>query len=170
MATSNKKLIIITIVFSILLLAGAVIFLNSSGSSKAKLEKVLGAKFETEHYSYDLQTIPYSGGSITHSYTIKNSGSAPLKLANMATSCMCTQTYFKKGEIESPRFGMKGMSRQSNWSGELAPGERAEVVAVFDPAFHGPTGVGKMERVVSFETNDPDKPYIELEFKGEVIK
>ena len=51
-----------------------------------------------------------------------------------------------------------------------SPGETAEIIADFDPAYHGPQGTGPVTRIVSFETNDPDHPYVELGFKGTVVK
>jgi len=83
---------------------------------------------------------------------------------------MCTKAYLEKGNEKSAEFGMKGMSAPSDWKGTLKPGESAYVVAVFDPAFHCPSGVGIISRNISFETNDPDNPYLELSFEGTVVK
>ena len=52
----------------------------------------------------------------------------------------------------------------------LKPKEGAEVVTVFDPAAHGPQGIGPISRLVSFETNDPQNPYIEFSFSAVVVK
>ena len=125
---------------------------------------------EITEEKFDWGEIDYGGGLTIHSFKIKNSGEKDLEIANLATSCMCTQVYFKGPTGTSSKMGMKGMSRPSSYKGILKPGETGEIVAEFDPAYHGPTGVGKMERVVSFETNDPDKPYVELLLYGNVVK
>jgi len=93
-----------------------------------------------------------------------------LEIANIATSCMCTKAYLKQGDNKSEGFGMKGMSASSSWKGIIKPGQTAEIIADFDPTYHGPQGIGSVTRMVSFETNDPDNPYVEVSFEGEVVK
>lgn len=173
----NTKALIGIIVATVVILVGAVVLLgqSSSGSStgssgKAVLGKTSGAKVESLETSFDFKDIPYSGGNAVHEFKIKNSGDKDLSVANMATSCMCTKVYFQKGSEKSPEFGMKGHSASSDWKGSLAPGEEGSVVAVFDPTAHGPQGVGPISRLVSLETNDPDRPYLEFSFNGTVVK
>lgn len=164
------KKIIIGIILSTLLLLGGAVWLLGNSSSKAVVTKTLGGKIETQEVNFDFKDIPYSGGNATHSFKIKNGGDKDLQIANMASSCMCTTVSLKTLGGVSPKFGMKGHSPASSWTGKLAPGEEAEVVAEFDPTAHGPSGVGPMERMVSFETSDPSKPYVEFSFKGVVVK
>lgn len=168
---AQVKVLIAIIIFSILLVVGAVVLLSGSQSGgKAQIEKVAGAKMEMTENTFDWGEIDYGGGLIIHSFKIKNSGEKDLEIGNVATSCMCTEAYFKGPAGISPKFGMKGMSRPSSYKVVLKPGEEGELVVEFDPAYHGPTGVGKMERLVSFETNDPQKPYMEVLLYGNVIK
>ncbi|MBI4036330.1 DUF1573 domain-containing protein [Candidatus Daviesbacteria bacterium] len=167
---TTTKIVIAIVIFSAVLVGGAAYFLAGSSSSKPVLEKTTGAKLETPELSFDFKDIAFGGGIVTHAFPIKNLGDKDLQIANMATSCMCTKVFLKTQSSEGPRAGMKGMSKQNSWTGTLKPGEVGEIVAEFDPAFHGPSGVGPVDRVVSFETNDPDKPYIELSFKGIVKK
>lgn len=165
----NTKIVIGTVLISILLLIGAV-FLLSSSPSKPKLEKNNGSKIQVLEKSFDFKEISYSGGVASHSYVIKNIGDSVLQVANLATSCMCTKSYVQTPSAVSPKASMKGMSKSSSWVGVLKPGESGEIVAEFDPAFHGPQGVGPISRNISFETNDPDNPYVELSFSGVVKK
>ncbi len=167
---NEKKIIIGVILASVVILVGAIFLLGGSSSGKANLEKTVGAKLETPETNFDFKDISYSGGVVTHAYKVKNTGDKDLKIANMATSCMCTQVYLKQGQTEGFKFGMKGMSPASDWTGIIKPGEEGEIVAAFDPAYHGPQGVGPIQRLVSFETNDPDHPYVELNFSGNVVK
>ncbi|MBI4037038.1 DUF1573 domain-containing protein [Candidatus Daviesbacteria bacterium] len=168
----DKKIIIAAVVITLLVLGGAVVLLgkSSSTSTKASLEKIAGAKVEAKETSFDFKDVPYSGGNVEHAFPIKNSGDKDLKIANLVTSCMCTKVYMKTSKEKSPEFGMKGHEAASNWTGTLTPGEEGQVVAVFDPTAHGPQGVGPISRLVSFETNDPDHPYMEFGFSGTVIK
>ena len=166
---SDKKIIIAVILFTVAILAGAIFFLGKS-SSKASLEKTAGAKIETTETSFDFKDIPYSGGDAIHEFKVKNIGDKPLQIANMVSSCACSKVFLKTPKGEGPKFGMKGMSPPSDWTGTLNPGEEGQVVSSFDPTYHGPQGVGPISRSVSFETNDPDKPYVEFSFSGNVIK
>lgn len=167
----DKKFLILiaAMIFGII---GIAILVSSSSTSqtKATISKTDGAKISIDHNSKIVGDIGYSKGILYHSFPIKNSGAKDLEIANMFSSCMCTKTYLKIEEKEGPKFGMKGMSPSSSWKGILKPGEKAEIIAAFDPAYHGPQGVGQVSRIVSFETNDPDHPYVELSFEGIVTK
>lgn len=167
---TDKKILISIAIITLVILGGAVVFLSqSTSSSKAVIQKIVGAKIETPETNFDFKDIPFSGGDAIHEFKIKNIGDKPLSIANMATSCHCTKVYFKNSKGKSQRFEMKG-SVPSDWVGTLAPGEEGQVVSDFDPTFHGPQGVGPISRIVSFETNDPDHPYVELNFSGNVVK
>ncbi|MCL4419081.1 DUF1573 domain-containing protein [Patescibacteria group bacterium] len=165
----DKKIIIAAVLFTIVVVIGGV-FYSSGTPSKAAIEKTQGAKVETRETSFNFKDVPYSGGKAIHAFYIKNTGNKDLQIANLATSCMCTVTFFQSSREKGPEFGMKGMSQSSSWKGLLKPAEEGKIVAVFDPAFHGPQGLGPISRIVSFETNDPDHPYVELAFSGTVVK
>lgn len=168
----DKKFLALIIVLSVGIIGIAVLVSNSTSTSntKAIVSKTTGVKIVFDHSSKKVGNIPYSGGNLIHVFPIKNSGTKDLKIANITTSCMCTKAYLKQGENKSEGFGMKGMSASSSWKGIIKPGETAQIIADFDPAYHGPQGVGSVSRTVSFETNDPNNPYVELSFEGVVIK
>ena len=166
----EKKFLLIIALVTVVVLFGGVFLFSNSGGSAARIEKTVGAQIQIPHKDFDFNDIKYNGGNVIHAFPIKNNGSKELVLANLSTSCMCTQVYLKKGEEESPRFGMKGHTAASDWKGSLGPDEEAELIAVFDPAAHGPQGIGPVERFVSLETNDPDNPYVEFAFNGVVVK
>jgi len=142
----------------------------SKSDTKAVLSQIQGAKIKVDHTYKTVGDIGYSKGILYHSFPIKNEGTQDLKIANMTTSCMCTKVFLKTKKGEGPRFGMKGMTAPSSWTEVLKPGEDGEIIAAFDPAYHGPQGLGPVSRIVSFQTNDPDTPYIELSFEGTVFK
>ncbi|MFH1187219.1 MAG: DUF1573 domain-containing protein [Candidatus Levyibacteriota bacterium] len=165
----DKKFIIGIVAFVILIFGFAIVFAGK-GSSKAVIEKTVGAKIEIDYSSKNLGDIIYEKGTVPHSFPIKNIGSKDLEIANMTTSCMCTQVYFKGKSEESSKYGMKGMSAPSDWKGVLKPEESAEIIIEYDPQYHGPQGLGPISRTVSMETNDPDHPYVEFNFEGVVVK
>lgn len=164
----EKKFLLIIALITVVVLSGGVFYFANSGNP-ASIEKTLGAQVQTFHKDFDFKDIKYDGGNVTHAFPIKNNGSKELVIANLSTSCMCTQVYLKKGEEKSPMFGMKGHAA-SDWKGVLKPREEGEIVVVFDPTAHGPQGVGPVSRLVSFETNDPENPYMEFAFTGAVVK
>ena len=167
----NKKLIALMIVIT-LGIVGLAIFVSGSSTSetKATVSKTAGAKISIDHNFKTVGNIGYSKGILYHSFPIKNTGTKDLEIANMASSCMCTKVFLKKEGKDGPEFGMKGMSAPSSWKGILKPGESGEIVAAFDPTYHGPQGIGPVSRTASFETNDPANPYVELSFEGTVTK
>ncbi|MEK7451127.1 MAG: DUF1573 domain-containing protein [Patescibacteria group bacterium] len=165
----DRKVVIGILIFTVLIIVGAILFSQNS-PSKSSLQKTAGASIQTFETSFNFKDIQYGGGKAERSFKIKNIGDKELTIANLSTSCMCTVVYLKKGNEKGPEFGMKGMANASSWTGVLKPNEEGQVIAVFDPAFHGPSGVGPISRLVSFETNDPDHPYVEFSFSGVVVK
>ncbi len=165
----DKKIVALISLFTIAVI-GIAVFVFGSGDQKAVVQKTAGAKISIPVSSKSVGDIPYSGGDLIETFAVKNVGDKNLEIANLATSCMCTKAYLKQGSVKGEEFGMKGMSAPSSWKGIIKPGETAEVVMDFDPTYHGPSGIGPITRTVSFETNDPDKPYVEVGFDGTVIK
>ncbi|RJR15036.1 DUF1573 domain-containing protein [Candidatus Microgenomates bacterium] len=150
----DKKFVIGVIVVTIFLLVGAVVLAGSMGSNAevAANPQVLVVVSESSH---DWGEIGLNDGNVEKVFTIKNEGSENLTLTNIATSCMCTTAQLALGDNESPLFGMHS---KSDYSMHVPPGEAAQLAVVFDPAFHGPSGVGPINRQVTVSTNDPKNP------------
>lgn len=165
----DKKLIIFFFLSTVAIIGGGVL-LSGSSESKPVIQKTKEAKLAAEHKQKNVGNIDYNKGVYLHIFPIQNKGTKDLQITDIATSCACTKAYLKKADVVGPMFTMKGMSAPSSWIGTLKPGEKAEVIAAFDAQYHGPSGVGAISRTVSFETNDIDKPYVELSFDGVVVK
>lgn len=103
--------------------------------------------------NHDFGTISMKAGNVSTTYRIKNEGAAPLALDKIYTSCMCTTATLitASGRRQGP-FGMPGHGPLKPATGEIAPGETVLLEVVFDPAAHGPSGLGRIERVVTVET------------------
>lgn len=162
----NFKLIIAFVLGLVVLLVGGIMFTSRIGNA-AKISQNIQSKATTDHLNFNWNTISYSGGLAKHEFVIKNNGQADLNLANLKTSCTCTQAYLVIGSTASPRFNMHS---KSDWTGTVKPGQEAKLEVEFDPAFHGPTGVGPIERIISLETSDPQLPYLEFKLNGVVVK
>lgn len=110
--------------------------------------------------SFDFGTISMANGIVRHSFVITNAGSRPVTVRQMYTSCMCTEAslLMPRGLRMGP-FGMPGHGMIPTINQELAPGEEATIEVTFDPAAHGPAGVGRIERMIYLET-DAAAPFV----------
>ena len=145
------KLILIGLSLTLLLIFGGVFFVAKS-NNRASLVSGQTTQVTTDKTSYDWGTIGINNGKVQAEFNLTNAGSAPLQLANVSTSCMCTTARVEIDGKASPYFGMH---QQSSWTGEVVPGNSAKLIVEFDPAFHGPQGIGQITRQVVVETNDP---------------
>lgn len=110
---------------------------------------------------YDFGTISMAAGNVSTTYRIRNDSAASLSINRIFTSCMCTTATLltANGRKQGP-FGMPGHGPLKAVSAQLAPGEVARLELVFDPAAHGPSGIGRIERVVT--VNAKGTPPLEL--------
>ena len=117
--------------------------------------------------SYDFGIVSMAKGEVVHEFKIKNTDIGEVKIGKIYTSCMCTVAWFTKGEIQKGPFGMAGHGYIPPVNESLGPNEEAVIKVIFDPAAHGPAGVGKIQRVVSVEGNG--SVLAELNFTANVI-
>ncbi len=161
---SSLKGTLVTIAVGALVLTGVVFLLSKvpppastgSGSSISNLS--------VDHNLFDFGSISMAAGKVSHNFIVKNNGSTPVKITNVSSSCMCTVAYFTtKDQGKSGPFGMPGMSSGSNSANQtIAAGEEAMVEAVFDPAAHGPAGVGNIDRFVYIADKDGNTSQFEI--------
>lgn len=164
---SNKALIVIIGITVLILGLGVWLISKPATGSQLGVATASGGKAEVGSASFDWGNIDYGGGDVTAEFTVKNSGTGPLSLSGVSTSCMCTTAQVTIGDQKSPFFGMH---QKSSWIGKIPAGGQATLKVVFDPAFHGPSGVGPMERQIVMTTTDPQNPKLEFNLKGNVIK
>lgn len=98
---------------------------------------------------FNFGRISMAAGKVSHPYSIRNTGTEPLTITKMFTSCMCTTATLVTRSTQKGPFGMPGHGWLPSVNETLAPGETAQVEAVFDPAAHGPAGVGPTDRTVT---------------------
>ena len=163
--STEKKIIILSTLATILILIGGVFWLGSSSAPEIKGSQYAKAMASVTNGDYG--RIPMNNGNVTKEFTIKNTGTDFLKLFNIKTSCHCTKAYVSIENNQSPSFGM---DTYSSWVGEVLPGKEAKLNVVFDPAYHGPAGVGPISRYVSVETNDQSNSKLTFTVVGTVFK
>ena len=116
--------------------------------------------------NFNFGSVSMARGKVTHRYWIRNAGTEPVVLGKMYTSCMCTTAALVKAGRKFAAVGMPGHTPISALNESMAPAEEAMVEVVFDPAAHGPAGIGPIDRVVTVE-NSAGQP-LELAFSANV--
>ena len=103
--------------------------------------------------SYDFGEISMKDGLVRRSFTVTNNASStPLILSRISTSCMCTEAFLESNGEKLGPFGMPGHGGATrSIREEILAGESRAVEVVFDPAAHGPAGVGRITRAVFIE-------------------
>jgi hypothetical protein len=116
--------------------------------------------------AYDFGSVSMLKGNVEHEFVITNTTDADLIVAKAETSCMCTRAVLQlpDGKEMGP-FGMPGHGFTPTLNAVIRPSEKLIVRAIFDPAAHGPAGIGRIERVVTLDTN---KGQITMQFRAQV--
>ncbi|MFH1193082.1 MAG: DUF1573 domain-containing protein [Candidatus Jorgensenbacteria bacterium] len=102
---------------------------------------------------FDFGTVSMAAGKVTHTFVVKNGGAVPQPLTRFYTSCMCTEATLIQGEKRMGPVGMAGHSVVPRWNLTFAPGEEVRVEVAFDPAAHGPAGIGAIAREVRLDSD-----------------
>jgi Protein of unknown function (DUF1573) len=160
---SGTKGLVIGISLIVLALVVAIIAANpgtksegATGAAPAKSPTATaapqrsGALRAREAY-FEFGPISMASGKVSHRYWFRNESAAPVLIRQVYTSCMCTTATLVKGMRVIGSYGMPGHGPMPAVNQTLAPDEAAYVDVVFDPAAHGPAGLGRTERVVTIE-------------------
>ena len=136
------------------LIGGAVLIARPTDPVAQKPEnQTAGGVLTAAETSFDFGAISMAKGKVTHAFEIVNSSDASVTITKIYTSCMCTEAILAIDGRRRGPFGMPGHGGFVPGIREtLAPGARALVETTFDPAAHGPAGVGAITRAVTVET------------------
>ena len=104
-------------------------------------EEELLPKAVVDNEVFDFGTMDKSG-RLSHAFVISNEGDAPLLLLKGKTTCKCT---------------MAKLDRES-----VMPGESTKIVIEWTAREY----LGPFEQTATIQTNDPQRPEIELKIKG----
>ncbi len=157
----NKTTKQIVIWGAVILFVAGIVWLAASDKGNSAASYSMGMLTATEQ-SFDFGRTPMEGGNVIHQFELKNDSEEAVVIEKVFTSCMCTTA-----RINESVFGMHGSQRTSI---EVGVGESVMVEAIFDPAAHGPAGVGLAQRSIYLETNSNKSPKIELQFKATVTR
>jgi len=150
----NKTIIGISI--AVLVLAG-VVWIARPGLEDANTASLSpapgGGALTAEENAFDFGPISMATGNVKHEFKIKNTGTGTIIVEKMYTSCMCTTASLVTSKKKYGPYGMPGHGFVPKINTSIGPNEEVTVETIFDPAAHGPAGVGRVERAVILENN-----------------
>lgn len=94
-------------------------------------------------------------------FTIENTGSKPLQLFKISSSCNCT---FGQVTIDGKKSPELGMHTTTPWVGTVEPGKKAALSVIYRPYIMPVSGV--ITRDVYVQTNDPEKSNLTFTVKA----
>lgn len=147
----NKTIAFLAIAVGAVLVALFLLGRPSGGLADTPTVGAEASVLAAAEQSFDFGPISMAKGKVQHRFAVKNTGAGPTTIARMYTSCMCTTASIVKGDERLGPFGMQGHGFIPRMNMTLASGEAAEVIVTFDPAAHGPAGVGTIARTVYLE-------------------
>lgn len=159
-STSRRKILYGLVVLSVASIALGIYSSRSSlreggpaRAANASSRSTAGTALASIKPFHDFGTISMALGKVKHVYTVSNVAQAPVTIEGVGTSCMCTIATVVTSRGRAGPFGMPGHGSVPTIRERLAPGDSATVEIVFDPAAHGPAGVGRIDRTVTLETS-----------------
>src|SRR3989344_3526588 len=158
-----EKKYILGIFLATILIIGGSVFVTAKTNDGTTQDT--GGRVAVEATTYDWGEIGIESGKVERLFSITNTGTGPLRVFNVSTSCMCTTAQLLLGEKESPLFGMH---TKVPFVLEISPQETASLKVVFDPAFHGPSGIGEVTRQIHVETTDSAQKDITFDLTAKV--
>lgn len=171
MNKKNKKLLIIFAAAAVVLAVSFLIQkINQKGGDENSSKYSASVLAALDNF-FDFKTISMKDGKVSHQFEVRNDGAESVRIEKIYTSCMCTSASVTDGSGKKyGPFGMPGMSGGGSGKTniEVESGKSVIIEALFDPAAHGPSGVGLAERSVYLESNSQKSPKIELKFTAVV--
>ena len=157
--------IIIGISALMFLVVGALIAF-SLPSAQSENSGASNSALTAPEMSYDFGTVSMAEGMVTKTFAVNNKSTAVITVRKLYTSCMCTSATLVMGDRRVGPFGMEGHGGPIPTINEEIPANQdVQVEVMFDPAAHGPAGVGPITRNVILETTDGKKLVFEIKAK-----
>lgn len=97
---------------------------------------------------YDFGSISMKNGTVEKLFEVTNPTDRDIMIESVTTSCMCTNAYIVNGTSRRGPFGMPGHGTVPKANEVIKAGETRSIAVVYDPAAHGPAGVGPIDRFV----------------------
>ncbi|MBI4158545.1 MAG: DUF1573 domain-containing protein [Candidatus Yanofskybacteria bacterium] len=143
---------------------GILVWVAGPKDNSSNVDQAANSDLVVDKSFFDFGNISMAAGVVSHEFKVTNTGDSEALINQIYTSCMCTEASFVKGDIKFGPFGMAGHGFIPKINGEISAGEEAIIKVDFNPAAHGPAGVGPIERVVYLIQKNNDQP-LEIRFK-----
>lgn len=138
----------ITVALTVLVIGG----LSKNKQQGSAVSK--SSQLQVSEESYDFGEISMANGKVSKVFTFKNNTAEIIVAEKLYTSCMCTTAALVIGGQSFGPFSMPAHGFIPEINENIDPGQEAQIEVVFDPAAHGPAGVGPIERQAILETSD----------------
>jgi hypothetical protein len=161
----NKKAIII-IVLVIVVMLGLMVWGYSRMAPPTQAQLSEKSSLTAPETFYDFGTISMAKGKVDHLFPITNPTDKDITIGNLQTSCMCTTAYIVNGSSKLGPFGMPGMGGVTTANAVIPAHATQAIDVVFDPAAHGPAGIGDIDRTI--DATQEDGGTLQLEIKAVV--
>ena len=126
-----------------------------------------GGELTFQESDYDFGNVSMAKGKVSKDFLLENKSDKNVQIGEVFTSCMCTEAELRVGDKFAGPFGMQGHGGARKADLIVKPGEMLTVKAIFDPAAHGPAGVGPIERQIVVSTGAGEDPIV-LDFEAVV--
>ncbi len=144
----------IGIILGVLAFGGFIWIAKPDGESNNAVSATSNGTLTVEEANnYDFGTISMAKGIVSHTFKIKNTSEEAVTINKLYTSCMCTTAILSLSGKQFGPYGMPGHGAIPKIDQTISPGKEADVEVVFDPAAHGPAGVGRIQRTITIENN-----------------
>lgn len=161
----SVKIIVTAFIFSLVILGGGVIL--ATRGQKPEAGRAVYTDQDTEKPKAEINTENFDIGEMKVSdvgrkeYPLKNTGSKPLQILAVSSSCNCTAGQIVYNGVTSREYGMHA---PGGYVTEIAPGETATVRVIYRPAIM--PVYGTVGREVYVTTNDPQKSRLVFPIKA----
>ena len=150
----NPKIVIAGGIGVVVLVIGAAWGLPRSPAAPAAVKAENSGKLGATEAAYDFGSVSMAKGVVTKKFMVVNNDDKTATVTKLFTSCMCTKAKLSVGGQNWGPFSMPGHGGSiPKIAAEVPAGETAELEVTFDPAAHGPAGVGQIERTITVEQN-----------------
>ncbi|MDP2593278.1 MAG: DUF1573 domain-containing protein [bacterium] len=149
--------------FLVPVLVLAFLFWYSNFSSSGALVVYEGpVQLSTSEKFHNFGVVSMKDGVVSYDFVLKNISEDALVLKRLYTSCMCTEAVIYSEGQSLGNFSMPGHGREPRLNHNLFAGEEVRIEVKFNPAAHGPSGVGAIERNVVLETEKGEQVVLNI--------
>ena len=148
---------VIGIVAGTVALVAGLVYLGTVNKSAPSAAASGKSSLAASILSYDFGTVSMAAGKVSTMFNISNPTDQSIVISRFFSSCMCTSASARIGDRSYGPFGMQGHGVIPFINATVQPGETVPFQVTFDPAAHGPAGIGRIVRNVFIDSSNGDR-------------